>query len=73
MQLSCWMKHRSDMPKFTIRMNFIFVDFIDVSLTNWVKPKGLYVKFVICRSLHINKIYKNSNSFHIIATSSSKL
>ena len=31
--------------------NIIFVDFIDVyysgeSLTKWLKPKGLYVKFV---------------------------
>ena len=31
------------------------------SLTNWVEPKGLYVKCVIRRSLHIDKIHKNNN------------
>ena len=39
------------------------------SFTNWVKPEGLWV---IRRSIHIDKIYKNYISFLIIPTLSSK-
>ena len=45
------------------------------SLTNWVKPEysqRALSLWVIRRSLHIDKIHKNNNSFLIIPTLSSK-
>ena len=49
-------------------------DFVHASksLTNWVKPGFMLSLWVICQSLHVNKIHKNNNSFLIIPTLSSR-
>ena len=54
-------------------MNFIFVDFIDVSTpVNHSQNSTALSLSAICRSLRIDKIHKNNNSFLIIPTLSSK-
>ena len=50
-------------------MNFIFVDFIGDSFTNWTKPIGLCVNFVFHRRLHISELYLVCECFAGIYTS----
>ena len=59
LDLSCAGSNNKNYPRIMIGMNFCEFYWCTnegKSLTNWIKLKGLYVKFVICQQSQINKI-----------------